>query len=177
MQALADGERCKIIAGMSTDGPMHLGHMTLGNLLIYFHSLGAEVVLGFRDESDSREQALRNMLDRLLALAAAGLDLERTEAYLQLNRGAIVETAFSLGRATPLSLLNSALGLRLSSSATDTFLPLLRLADILHVQQPDYGGPCRTLVIDGIGGDVYVRMARNLADRFGLVKPSASTCA
>ena len=62
----------------------------------------------------------------------------------------MVETAFQLGQATPLSVLNSALGLRLSSSATDTFLPLLRLADILHIQQSELGGPCRTLVIDGI---------------------------
>ena len=173
MQALADGERCKVVAAMSTDGPMHLGHMTLGNLLIYFHSLGAAVSLGFHDESDSRDAARANALERLLTLAAAGLDLNQTDAYLQLDRPAVVATAFELGQATPLSVLNSALGLRLSSSATDTFLPLLRLADILHVQQPELGGPCHTLVIDGIGGDVYVRMARNIADKFGFTKPSA----
>ena len=173
MQALADGHRCRVIATMATDGPMHLGHGALANLLIYFQSLGAEISLGFRDESGSREPARQTMCDRLLTLAANGLDLERTDAYLQLDRAAVVETAFALGEATPLSVLNSALGLRLSSSATDTFLPLLRLADILHVQQPELGGPCRTLVIDGIGGDVYVRMARNIAERFGFVKPSA----
>ena len=173
MQALADGERCKVVAAMTTDGPMHLGDGALGNLLVYFQSLGAEISLGFRDESASREEARRAMLDRLLALAAVGLDLERMDAYLQLDRSAVVESAFELGRATPLSVLNSALGLRLSSSVTDTFLPLLRLADTLHVQRPELGGPCRSLVIDGIGGDVYVRMARNIADRFGFMKPSA----
>ena len=173
MQALADGERCKVIAAMATDGPVHLGHAALGNLLIYFQSLGAEISLGFRDESASREEARRTMLDRLLVLAEVGLDLERMDAYLQLDRSVVVESAFELGRATPLSVLNSALGLRLSSSVTDTFLPLLRLADTLHLQQPELGGPCRTLVIDGIGGDVFVRMARNIADRFGFMKPSA----
>ena len=173
MQALVDGHRCKVLATIPTDGPTHLGHGALGNLLILFQSLGAEVVLGFRDESGSREEARRVMLDRLLTLASNGLDLDRADAYLQLNRSVVVETAFELGQATPLSVLNSALGLRLSSSATDTFLPLLRLADILHIQQTERGGPCRTLVIDGIGGDVYVRMARNIADRFGFVKPSA----
>ena len=173
MQALTDGYECKVVAAMPIDGPMHLGHAALGNLLIHFQSLGAEVVLAFRDEADSRNGARREMLERLLELAAAGLDIERTDAYLQLDRSAVVETAFQLGQATPLSVLNSALGLRLSSSATDTFLPLLRLADILHIQQSELGGPCRTLVIDGIGGDVYVRMARNIAERFGFVKPSA----
>lgn len=173
MQALVDGERCKVVAAMATDGPMHLGHAALGNLMIYFQSLGAEVVLAFRDEADFRNIARREMLERLLELAAAGLDIERADAYLHLDRPAVVETAFQLGQATPLSVLNSALGLRLNSSATDTFLPLLRLSDILHVQQPVSGGPCRTLVIDGIGGDVYVRMARNIADRFGFMKPSA----
>ena len=173
MQALADGHPCKVIATMPTDGPMHLGHGALGNLLIYFQALGAEVSLGFRDESGTREVARQEMRARLLALATDGLDLERTDAYLRLDRGAVVETAFALGEAIPLSVINSALGLRLNSSATETFLPLLSLADILHVQQQDLGGPCRTLVIDGIGGDVYVRMARNIADKFGFVKPSA----
>ena len=173
MQAMEDGQHCKVVATMSTDGPIHLGHMALGNLLIYFCSLGAEISLGFYDKSDSRHAARSNALERLLTLAAAGLDLNRIDAYLQLDQPEVVQTAFQLGEATPLSVLNSALGLRLSSSVTDTFLPLLRLADILHVQQPEMGGPCRTLVIDDVGGDVYVRMARNVAEKFGFTKPSA----
>ncbi len=173
MQALEDGQRCKVIASMSTEGPMHLGQMALGNLLVYFQSLGADVSLGFHGGLETRDASRANALERLLTLAAAGLDLQRTDAYMELDRPALVETAFQLGEATPLSLLNSALGLRLSNSATDTFLPLLRLAGLLHVQQEDMGGACRTLVIDGIGGDVYVRMARNIAEKFGFIKPSA----
>ncbi len=200
LQALTEGQRCKVIATMSADGPMHLGHGALVDLLRYFQTLGAEVVLGFRDLElthaavnetrlqqdgaavrqanldalpDVRNRARQTMHDRLLTMAAAGLDLSRTDAYLQMDRPAVTETAFALGSATPLSVLNSALGLRLRDSATDTFLPLLRLADLLHSQQPEYGGPCRTLALDGLGGDVYVRMARNVAEQFGFVKPSA----
>ena len=196
LQALTDGQRCKVVATMAAAGPMHLGHGALADLLRYFQSLGAQVVLGFRDLElthaairDTREErrqgrsdtghpnvrstARQAMHDRLLTLAAAGLDLHRTDAYLQMDRLAITDTAFALGSAIPLSLLNSALGLRLRDSATDTFLPLLRLADILHTQQAESGGPCRTLVLDGLGGDVYVRMARNVAEEFGFIKPSA----
>ena len=196
LQALTDGQRCKVVATMATAGPMHLGHGALADLLRYFQSLGAQVVLGFRDLelthaaiSDTRQErrqgrpdtghpnvratARQAMHDRLLTLAAAGLDLHRTDAYLQMDRPAITATAFALGSAIPLSLLNSALGLRLRDSATDTFLPLLRLADILHTQQAESGGPCRTLALDGLGGDVYVRMARNVAEEFGFIKPSA----
>lgn len=171
----------KVIATMGAVGPMHLGHGAVANLLRYFQSLGAQVVIGFRDDfregfrngqsvaADSR----RLMRDRLLTMAAAGLDLGRTDACHRIDRPAIMATALALGDAIPLSVLNSALGLRLRDSATATFLPLLRLADILHQQQPQYGGPGRTLVIDGIGGDVYVRMARNVAEKFGFIKPSA----
>ena len=173
MQALEDGQRCTVIANMSAEGLTHLGHMALGNLLLFFDSLGADVSLGFHAELHSRIEARANALERLLTLAAAGLDLHQTDAYMDLDRSAVVATAFELGQGTPLSVLNSALGLRLSSSATDTFRPLLRLAGILHVQQPEMGGPCRTLVIDSIGGDVYVRMARNIAEKFGFIKPSA----
>ncbi len=173
LQALADGHRCKVIATFAIDGPMHLGHGRLVNLLVFFQRLGADIVVGFRDELHDLGKARLMMQESLLTMAAAGLDLHRTDSYLQQDNSAVIQTAFALGNAIPLSVLNSALGLRLRDSATDTFRPLLRLADILHPQQPEGGGPCRTLALDGIGGDVYVRMARNAAERFGFVKPSA----
>ncbi len=173
MQALTDGQRCKVLMTVAIDGPPHLGHGSFASVLAHFQAMGAEATIGFRDELGDLDQARELMREYLMAMGGSGLDLERVDAYLQQDSPAIVRTAFELGEAIPLSVLNSALGLRLRDSATDTFRPLLRLADILHVQQPDAGGPCRTLVVDSIGGDVYVRMARNVAERFGFLKPSA----
>ena len=173
MQSLTDGQRCKVLMTVAIDGPAHLGHGTCASILAYFQAMGAEATIGFRDELGNLDQARELMHSYLMAMAGSGLDLGRVGAYMQQDSPSIVRTAFELGEAIPLSVLNSALGLRLRDSATDTFRPLLRLADILHVQQPDAGGPCRTLVVDGIGGDVYVRMARNVAERFGFLKPSA----
>ena len=173
MQALTDGQRCKVLFAVAIDGPPHLGHGTLAGILAHFQAMGAEVTIGFRDELGDLEQARELVREYLMAMAGSGLDPERVDAHLQQDSPEIVRTAFELGEAIPLSVLNSALGLRLRDSATDTFRPLLRLADILHVQRQESGGPCRTLVLDGIGGDVYVRMARNVAERFGFLKPSA----
>lgn len=173
MQSLTDGQRCKVLFSVAIDGPPHLGHGTFASILEHFQAMGAEVTIGFRDELGDLDRARELMRDYLMAMAGSGLDLERIDAYLQQDSPTIVRTAFELGEAIPLSMLNSALGLRLRDSATDTFRPLLRLADILHAQQPAAGGPCRTLVVDTIGGDVYVRMARNVAERFGFLKPSA----
>ncbi len=173
MQSLIDGQRCKVVTTVAIDGPPHLGHGTIASMLAHFQTMGAEVTIGFRDELGDLEEARQLMHDHLSAMAASDLNLERVDAYLQQDSPSIVRTAFELGEAIPLSVLNSALGLRLRDSATDTFRPLLRLADILHLQQQECGGPCRTLVLDGIGGDVYVRMARNVADRFGFLKSSA----
>ena len=173
LQALTDGQRCRVLSAVAIDGPMHLGHGTMTGILAHFQAMGAEVTIGFRDELGDLDAARRMMREYLRSMAAIGLDVERADAYLQQDSPAITRTAFQLGEAIPLSMLNSALGLRLRDSATDTFRPLLRLADILHPQQPEAGGPCRTLVVDSIGGDVYVRMARNVAERFGLLKPSA----
>ena len=173
MQSLIHGQRCKVVMTVAIDGPPHLGHGTLASMLAHFQAMGAEVTIGFRDELGDLEHARQLMHEYLSAMGASGLDLDRVDAYVQQDSQPIVATAFELGEAIPLSVLNSALGLRLRDSATDTFRPLLRLADILRVQQPDAGGPCRTLVLDGIGGDVYVRMARNVAERFGFLKPSA----
>ncbi len=173
MQALTEGERCKVLGTVAIDGPMHLGHGALTSVLAHFQGMGAEITIGFRNELGDLDEALRIMREDLLLMGAAGLDVNRVNSYLQQTNPSIISTAFQLGEAIPLSMLNSALGLRLRDSATDTFRPLLRLADILHAQQPEAGGPCRTLVLDNIGGDVYVRMARNVAERFGFVKPSA----
>ncbi len=173
MQSLTDGQRCKVVMAVGIDGPPHLGHGTFASVLAHFQAMGAEVIIGFRDELGDLNKAREQMHEHLMSMAAGGLDLDRTGAYLQQDSPPIIRTAFELGEAIPLSVLNSALGLRLRDSATDTFRPLLRLADILHVQQPEAGGTCRTLVLDNIGGDVYVRMARNVAERFGFLKPSA----
>jgi tryptophanyl-tRNA synthetase len=173
MQALTDGERCKVLGTVAIDGPIHLGHGALTSALAHFQGMGAEITIGFRDELGDLGEAQRIMWEHLRLMEATGLDIEGANAYLQQANPLTIRTAFELGEAIPLSMLNSALGLRLRDSATDTFRPLLRLADILHAQQPEAGGPCRTLVLDNIGGDVYVRMARNVAERFGFVKPSA----
>ena len=173
MQSLTDGQRCKVLVSVAIDGRPHLGHGTFASILEHFQNMGAEVTIGFRDELGDIGQARALMSEYLMSMATSGLDLDRAEFYLQQDSQSIVRTAFELGEAIPLSVLNSALGLRLRDSATDTFLPLLRIADILHLQQLEAGGPCRTLVLDGIGGDVYVRMARNVAERFGFLKPSA----
>ena len=173
LHALAAGQPCRVIATMSADGPMHLGHAPLAELLAYFQTLGVSIMVGFRSRRPAAPSTRRAMRERLLTLAGAGLGLGSIDAYLQTDRPSLMETALALGDAIPLSVLNSALGLRMRDSATDTFRPLLRLADIIHTQQPRHGGAAPTLVIDGIGGDVYVRMARNVAEGFGFIKPSA----
>ena len=61
-----------------------------------------------------------------------------------------MELAFELGSQIPVNVLNSALGLRMNDSSTNTFSPLVDVADILHQQTEKYGGPCRTLVISGL---------------------------
>ena len=43
------GQPVKVIATMSAEGAMHLGHGALAQLLVYFQSLGAQIVIGFRD--------------------------------------------------------------------------------------------------------------------------------
>ena len=112
----------------------------------------------------SRMTALDTMNEFLLQFAAMGLDVERVDSYCQLSRQDVIELAIELGSQIPVNVLNSALGLRMNDSSTNTFLPLVDVADILHQQTEKYGGPFRTLVVSGLERDVYVRMARNIAE-------------
>jgi tryptophanyl-tRNA synthetase len=196
LQAFFNKERCKVLASFTPNGSMHIGHGALINLLTYFQRLGADVVISFNDlellqrdisahvkgsEQDTLMQAVMRsrarardvMYDFLLQFAAMGLDLDRVDAYSHLSRPEVLELAFELGGKIKVNVLNSALGLRMDDSATNTFLPLVYVADILHPQMAKYGGPCRTWSLSGLERDVYVRMARNIAGQFDFQKPSA----
>ena len=200
LQALFGNERCKVIANFTPTGPLHLGHGALVNLLAYYQQLGAEVVITFNDldvllqdisgylrrvkpktaptkslmeiADDSKTKSRGLVAEYFKQFAALGLDLDH-DSFTQLSRNDVVDLALELGSQIPINVLNSALGLRMNDSSTDTFLPLVYIADILHQQAEKYGGPCRTLVLSGLERDVYVRMARNIAEKFGFQKPSA----
>jgi len=192
VQALLSGERCKVVASSVANRKMHVGDTGLISLLGYYQRLGADLVISFSDFdsvpseiagskskdvggviSRLRVEAREAAYHRLLDFAAIGVNLESLDAYFESSRQDVLELALELGSKISLGDLNSALGLRMNDSTASTLLPLLKVASILHVQTMTYGGSCWTQVVCGLDRDVYVRMARKVADHFGFRRPSA----
>lgn len=201
-QALSSGDRCKVIASFSPASRAHLGHGAIVNLLTYFQRRGADIVLVFRDldvvqeeisialaQNPEPRQLALGRLNEVLAKARTraeeateqflaglkrlGLRTELAEVYTHLRRPEVFAFAMELGTRVRLGELNSAFGLHMANSATTTILPLLHVADLLHQQTDEFGGPCRTLVVSGIERDGYIRVARGIATELGFIKPSA----
>jgi tryptophanyl-tRNA synthetase len=53
------------------------------------------------------------------------------------------------------------------SNIAHIFYPMIDVADILHPQLPEFGGPRPTVVPVGIDQDPHLRLARDVATRFG----------
>ena len=178
LQALLYGDRCVVMASLAPTGPLHVGQGALIDLLAHYQRLGAQVVLTFNDmetvtlRGQQRADAAAAMRDILRDCAALGLDVGAAAVYAQSQRSAVAQLAYEVGAELPVNIINSALGLRLSDSVSATFLPLIYVADILYPQRSVGGGRCRTQVIGGLERDVYVRLARNLAESCGFYRPA-----
>ncbi len=178
LQALLGGDRCVVMASLAPTGPLHVGQGALIDLLAHYQRLGAQVVLTFNDmetvalRGQQPAAAAAAMRDILRDCAALGLDVGAADVYAQSQCSAVAQLAYEVGAKLRVNIINSALGLRLSDSVSATFLPLIYAADILYPQRSGGGGRCRTQVIGGLERDVYVRLARNLAESCGFYRPA-----
>jgi tryptophanyl-tRNA synthetase len=114
-----------------------------------------------------------NTVDFLTHLAAMGLNLDAADVYSQWHRREVLSLAMEIGRSLKMGVINSALGVDMNSSVSRIFFPLVEVADILHRQRREHGGDRHTLVVHGLDQDVYVRLARQVAERMKFRKPAA----
>lgn len=170
---------CSVICGFSPHRRMHLGHAVMFELLAYFQKLGARVVIPIGDLKASilhatpRRDIQEHTIHFLTHLMALGLDLDAADIYSQWHRREVLSLAMEIGRSMKMGVINSALGVDMASSVSRVFCPLIEVADILHRQRREHGGDRHTLVVHGLDQDVYVRLARQVAERMKFRKPAA----
>lgn len=170
---------CSVLCGFSPHRRMHLGHAVVFELLAYFQKLGARVVIPIGDlegsilHAASRRDMQEHTTHFLTHLMALGLDLDAADVYSQWHRREVLSLAMEIGRSLQMGVINSALGVDMASSVSRIFFPLIKVADILHRQRREHGGDRHTLVVHGLDHDVYVRLARQVAERMKFRKPAA----
>ena len=168
--AMVSGKPFSILTGLMPSGKMHFGHKMVLDQVMYFQGQGATVHIAVADIEAWGARGMPFGLTRdlaieeyLLSYIALGLKEDRCEVYFQSKRKAVTDIAFNLSRKVNLSEMKAIYGFGDSTNMAHMLAPLVQLGDILHVQLPEYDGPCPTLVPVGVDQDPHLRLTRGIA--------------
>jgi len=185
LDAMRKGKDFVVMTGLMPSGRMHLGHKLVVDQLVWYQEHAAETFLCVADlESHATrgltlEEARKLAIDEYLTnFQALGLDLDRCNLYFQSRSDVVRNLAYTLGRKVNFSELKAIYGFAGETSAAHIFYPMIDIADILHPQLKEFGGPRPTVVPVGIDQDPHLRLARDVAGRlkgdFGFIPPSST---
>jgi len=76
------------------------------------------------------------------------------------------DLAYKLAKKVNLSEMKAIYGFSNSTNLAHVYVPLIQVADILHPQLDEYGGPKPIVVPVGPDQDPHIRLTRDLAERF-----------
>lgn len=179
LTAARTGKKVSILTGFNASGSIHLGHkQTFDTVIALQKELNVPVYIPITDDEayvtgkiDSLEEGLKNA--RLIAaqMIALGFDMSKTRIFIHQLYPQIYNLGVKLSKKCTLSEIKAIYGFTDSTNAGLMFYPCMQAADIILPQ--DLLGKHIVLVPIGIDQDPHVRLARDLADRSGYVKPAA----
>lgn len=185
LNAIKKGEKFAAMTGLMPSGRMHIGHKLVIDQLIWYQAHNSEIFLCVADLEaysargvsleDSKKLAVEEYLANYQAL---GLDVGRCHVYFQSKSDAVRHLAFLLSKRVNFSEMRAIYGFAGESSISHIFYPMIDIADILHPQLREFGGPRPVVIPVGIDQDPHIRLARDVAARFqnefGFVLPSST---
>lgn len=185
LDAMRRGDPFAVMTGLMPSGRMHVGHKIVIDQLTWYQRRGADIYLCVADlEAYSArgvpfEKSKKLAAEEYLAnYHALGLDVGRCRVYFQSRSDVIRHLAFILAKRVNFSEMRAIYGFAGESNISHIFYPMIDVADILHPQLKEFGGPRPTVVPVGIDQDPHLRLARDVAARFqrgfGFVLPSST---
>lgn len=175
VKAIREGSDFAVVSGMMPSGKMHIGHKMIVDQLVWYQAKGADIYIPIADmESysarevdfeDSRKLAVEEYITNYIAL---GLDFNKknVHTYLQSENKLVGDLAYVLGRRVNLNEMKAIYGFGGSTNISHLYVPLMQVADILHPQLEECGGPKPTVVPVGPDQDPHIRLTRDIAERF-----------
>lgn len=175
VKALRDGSSFAVVSGMMPSGKMHIGHKMIVDQLIWYQKNGADIYIPIADMESysargvdfetSRELAISEYITNYIAL---GLDFreKNIHTYLQSENKIVGDLAYLLARKVNLSEMKAIYGFSGPTNIAHLYVPLIQVADILHPQLEEFGGPKPTVVPVGPDQDPHIRLTRDIAERF-----------
>ncbi len=187
LKAMREKTKFSVVTGMMPSGKMHIGHKMVVDQLIWYQKKGAEIYIPIADmESYSARginfsEAKRIAIDEYITnYIALGLDPDNDNLhiYLQSENKTVGDLAYKLAKKVNMNEMKSIYGFSGSTNIAHLYTPLIQVADILHPQLDELGGPKPTVVPVGPDQDPHIRLTRDIAERFSsqynFISPSST---
>jgi len=179
LDAVKNKKTVSIVTGANASGSLHIGHLTPFLFALELQrKYNVKVFVPISDDeayvckkAETMKAALDNAYLIARQIAALGFDPKLTKIFIHQEYPKIYNLAIKLSKHCTLSTIKAIYGFRDETNAGLMFYPAVQAADILLPQE--VLGPHITLVPIGIDQDPHMRLARDLAERCGYVKPAA----
>jgi len=175
VKAMREEKEFTVVSGMMPSGKMHIGHKMIVDQLIWYQKKSADIYIPIADMESysargvdfetSRKFAISEYITNYIAL---GLDFRRknVKIYLQSENKTVSDLAYLLSRKVNLSEMKAIYGFSGNTNLAHFFVPMIQVADILHPQLEEFGGPKPSIVPVGPDQDPHIRLTRDIAERF-----------
>jgi len=172
LNSIKNNENFGVLTGLMPSGKMHLGHSMVIQQVKWFQQHGGDINVAVADlealatRSKSLEGGRKTAIeDYIINYAALGLRPETTNVYFQSKRSEVQRLAFTLGRKTNLSELESIYGFQGDTNLAHVQSPLIQAGDITHPQLEEFGGLRPVVVPVGVDQDPHLRLTRGLVSK------------
>ncbi len=181
-QFITDAEKGKKVSIVSGRGPsekMHLGHLVPFIIAKYLQNkYNCNLYIPISDDEKffvkkdlSLDQIEKFAEDNILDLMAMGLNPKKTFIHKDFQYTKIYKFASQIARKINFSTAKAVFGFEGENNLGLIFYPAVQSA---HIYLPQFlEGAHRTLVPIAIDQDPYMRILRDVADKFNFIKPSA----
>jgi len=179
LNAYDNKERVSVVSGRGPSERMHIGHLTLYAIPKYFQdAYGCTVYIPVSDDEKFYIKEYLNVGDverfaddNILDILAMGFDPEKTIVHKDFEHTKIYKYASQVAKKITYSTAKAVFGLKPENNIGWVFYPAMQAAHILYPQFIE--GYHQTLVPIGIDQDPFMRLTRDIAERFGFQKPAA----
>ncbi|MBI2148782.1 tryptophan--tRNA ligase [Candidatus Woesearchaeota archaeon] len=183
LQAIKEKKDFIMMTGLMPSGTFHFGHKTVVDQMIYYQEKGAECFITVADIEayltrditleKAREIAINEYLTNYIAL---GLKPKKMNFYFQSNwKKEYNNLSKFISKRTTFNEIKSIYGDTNPAKITSA---LIQVADILHPQLKEFGGPRPTVVPVGADQLPHINFTRDIATRarseFNFIRPSAT---
>jgi len=176
LEAIRNKKKFVMMTGLMPTGKFHLGHAILAKQFVFYQKLGAKIYIAVADieayntRGESLEKLRKTAIEEYITnYIALGLKPENCEIYFQSERSKNADKSNAFYRLQNLlarhATFNEFRAVYGEITPGKMISSLLQASDMLHVQLPEFEGPCPVVIPVGVDQDPHLRLARDISQR------------